>query len=269
MKSLKLQDGTLYYEEKGAGPSLVLLHAGIADSRMWQAQFDPFAEHFHTVRCDLRGYGSSPLPDGPFSYSEDVLALVEALDLAPVWLIGASFGAQVAVDFYLSYPNRVRGLVLVAPVVSGFEPSGEVEQFNRQEEALLDEGKLAEATELNLRMWVDGPYRAREEVDPAVRNRVAEMQFQAFSQPVPENAALLKLSPPAMDRLAEIHVPLLVIAGELDVPAFVLFSETLADQVPGAKRVVIPGTAHMVSMEVPAVFNQLVLAFISTSERSE
>lgn len=266
MKSLKLQDGNLFYEEKGSGPPLVLLHAGIADSRMWQAQFDPFAEHFHTVRCDLRGYGSSPIPDGPFSHAKDVLALVEALGLAPVWLIGASFGAQVAVDFYLSYPKRVKGVVLVAPVVSGFEPSGEVEKFDEQEEALLDDGKLEEATELNLRMWVDGPYRTSEEVDLTVRNRIAEMQFQAFSQPVPENASLLKLSPPAIDRLDEIQIPLLAISGELDVSAFVQFSETLAKQVPGAKRVVIPDAAHMVSMEVPVVFNQLVLEFISTSE---
>jgi 3-oxoadipate enol-lactonase len=268
MKSLKLQDGNLFYEEKGSGPSLVLLHAGIADSRMWQAQFDPFAEHFHTVRCDLRGYGRSPIPDGPFSYTEDVLALVEALDLTSVWLIGASFGAKVAVDFCLSHPSRVRGLVLVGPVVSGFEPSGEVEQFNQQEDALLDDGKLEEATELNLRMWVDGPYRTSEEVDPRVRNRIAEMQLNAFSQPVPENASVLRLSPPAIDRLDEIQIPLLVISGGLDVPSFVQFSEVLVNRVPGAKRAVIPDAAHMVSMEVPEVFNQLVLEFISTSENS-
>ena len=269
MKSLKLRDGELFYETKGSGPPLVLLHAGIADSRMWEPQFEHFAEHFQMVRCDLRGFGSSLIPDGAFSYSEDVLALVKALDLAPTWIIGASFGAQVSVDFYLSNPKRVRGLVLVAPVVSGFEPSGEVEQFNAREDALLDDGKLKEATELNLRMWVDGPYRTSKEVDPTVRNRVAEMQFQAFSQPVPENASLRKLSPPAIDRLDEIQVPLLVISGELDVPAFVQFSETIAKQVLGAKRVVIPGAAHMVSMEVPVVFNQLVLEFISISESSE
>lgn len=266
MKSLKLQDGNLFYEEKGSGMPVVLLHAGIADSRMWQAQFDAFAGRFRTVRCDLRGYGRSPIPDGPFSYAGDVLALVEALELGPAWLVGASFGGRVAVDFCLSYPERVRGLVLAAPAISGFQPAGEVEEFNQQEEALLEAGKLEEATELNLRMWVDGPHRTSEAVDPGTRSLVAQMQLQAFLQPVPDNASLVRLSPPAMDRLEEIPVPLLVIAGQLDVPLFLQLSETLVQRVPGAKRVVIPNAAHMVSMEAPAEFNQLAMDFIAASE---
>jgi 3-oxoadipate enol-lactonase len=79
--------------------------------------------------------------------------------------------------------ERVRGLVLVAPVISGYEPSGAVAQFNEQEEALLENGNLKEATELNLQMWVDGPYRTSEAVDPMLRKRVGEMQYEAFSQP--------------------------------------------------------------------------------------
>jgi len=268
MESLELRNGELFYEEKGVGLPVLFLHAGIADSRMWQGQFDHFAEHFRAVRCDLRGYGRSPIPNGPFSHSEDVLALVEALGLGPAYLIGASFGAKVAVDFYLTYPERVRGLVLVAPVVSGYEPSGAVAQFNKEEEALLDNGNLKDATELNLRMWVDGPYRTSGAVDPMLRKRVGEMQYQAFSQPVPENASSQELSPPAIDRLNEIQVPLLVISGDLDVPSFVEFSDALAKQVRGAKWVVIPGTAHMVNMEAPVVFNQVVLDFISSLERN-
>lgn len=86
MKSLKLPDGTLLYAVTGEGTSLLLLHAGVVDSRMWEPQFDGFGEQFWVVRCDSRGYGRSPLPNGPFAYYEDVQAPVEALELAPTWV---------------------------------------------------------------------------------------------------------------------------------------------------------------------------------------
>ena len=269
MKILKLQDGELFYQMKGSGSSLLLLHAGIADSRMWDAQFDDFSEYFQVVRCDLRGYGHSFLPNGPFAYYEDIRVLVEALNLAPTWLIGASFGAQVAIDFALAYPSQVNGLVLVSPVVSGFQPTREVKQFNEQEEVLLESGKLEDATELNLRMWVDGPYRASGVVEPAIRKQVGEMQLQAFSHPEPNNVALSKLNPPAIEQLHNIQHPVLIISGLLDVPEFVQLSELLVESIPEAKRIVIPEVAHMLSMEVPDKFHQHVSEFIRTKEQSE
>ena len=220
-----------------------------------------FAERFRVVRYDLRGYGCSFLPNGPFAYYQDAWALVDALKLAPTWLIGASFGAQVAVDFALSYPDQVKGLVLVAPVVSGFQPANEVREFNEREETLLEAGKLDDATELNLRMWVDGPHRTRDEVDPAIRKQVGEMQLQAFSQPEPDNVSLIKLNPPAIERLHELRSPVLIISGALDVPEFVRLSEILAEKIPNAKRIVIPDVAHMVSMEAPEMFYRSVSEF--------
>ncbi len=262
MKALKLHDGELFYQMKGSGSSLLLIHAGVADSRMWDAQFDYFAEHFCVVRCDLRGYGRSFLPDGSFAYHEDIRVLIEALELAPIWLMGASFGAQVAVDFTLAYPSQVKGLVLIAPVVSGFKPVKEVEKFNENEEALLEAGRLEDATELNLSMWVDGPYRAHDGVDPVIRKQVGEMQLHAFSHPEPDHVSLNRLNPPAIERLHEIQHPVLIISGALDVTEFVQLSELLAERIPTAKIIVVPGVAHMVSMEVPEKINQLVLEFV-------
>lgn len=264
METLKLKDGTLFYEEKGVGPSLLFLHAAVADSRMWAAQVDALAGKFRVARCDLRGYGRSLLPAGPFSYAADVRALVEALDLAPTWIVGASYGGLVAVDFYLSYPHLVSGLILVSPAVSGMEYSEEVTQFSKQEDELYEAGKLEEATELNVRLWVDGPYRDGDVVDPAVRNLVAEMQYQAFAQPEPENVSLQRIQPPAIERLGDIQAPLLVISGGLDVSDFGQIAEKLAGQVPGAKHVVVPDAAHMVSMEKPDLFNQLIVDFVAS-----
>ena len=219
------------------------------------------------VWCDLPGFGQTLLPSREFSYAEEVLALVDGLGLESIWLLGASFGGQVAIDFCLAYPNRVQGLILATPAIDGFEPTEDVQKFGAQEDMLLERGKLEEATELNLRMWVDGPQRTARDVDPALRKLVGEMQFQAFSQPEPENVSLRRSSPPAIERLAEIQAPTLIISGGLDVPAFNALAETIANGMPNAKRVVVPNTAHLVSMEAPEQFNQQVLAFIAANKR--
>ena len=230
---------------------------------MWEEQIADFAEYHKVVRCDMRGFGKSHLPNGKFGYHEDIRALVEALKLPSAWLIGASFGAQIAVDYYLTYPRQVSGLVLISPIVSGFQPTDEILQFNKREKSLLEAGKFEDATEHNLRMWVDGPHRSSGEVDELVRDRVAVMQMQTFLQPFPENVSLRRIDPLAIERLKEIQVPLLIISGSLDVPTFLEFSETLAQQVPRAKRIVVPGVAHMVSMEAHLIFSDLVLEFVS------
>jgi len=263
LTTLTLPDGHIYYQEAGSGRPIILLHAGIADGRMWDPQFKAFAGQFRAIRFDLRGYGRSLLPNGPFTWRGDLLALMDALNVSSAWLVGASFGGRVTIDFTLEHPERVRGLVLVSPVVSGYQPSGLIARFNEQEGELLAAGKLEEATELNLRMWVDGPFRDAGEVDPHIRARVGEMQLEAFRQPAPPGASYEALDPPAIDRLGEIKAPALILSGELDVPAFVHLAGTIADQIPNARSAAIPGAAHLPNLEAPERFNRLVLEFTS------
>lgn len=266
MSTLKLTDGAIFYQTTGSGAPIVLLHAGVADSRMWDPQIDSFAARHRVIRYDMRGFGKSTLPDGLFAHHEDLLTLIDTLKLDSVWLVGASFGGSVAVDFALAYPERICGLVLAAPAVSGYQATGAVATFGEREDELLEAGKLDEAVELNVRMWVDGPHRGEDEVDPAIRSLVAEMQCLAFTHPEPEHVALRVLDPPAIGRLHEIRVPVLVIAGALDVLEFVQMAEMVAAQVVHGKHVVIPGVAHLSSMEAPQKFNRLVLEFIQMSE---
>src|SRR5690606_6601331 len=110
----------LYYEVAGEGPALVLLHAGICDSRMWDDQFAAFAKHYRTVRYDLRGYGQSNPVAGRFAHYEDLRALLDHLGIERAYLIGVSFGGMIAIDFTLTYPQRVAGLILVGTGVDGY-----------------------------------------------------------------------------------------------------------------------------------------------------
>jgi pimeloyl-ACP methyl ester carboxylesterase len=252
----------VYYEVSGAGHPLLLLHAGIADSRMWDEQFHVFAKHFQVIRYDLRGYGRTIVQPGRFAYHEDVNGLLTFLGVERAHLAGISFGSRIALDFALAYPEKATALVLGAPSVSGNTPMEDVKKFVAEEEAALERGDLVGAAELNVRMWVDGPHRAPDQVAPAVRDRVREMQYHAFTLPVPDDVAVEPLAPPALARLAEVQAPTLIVIGDQDVAYVQATAGRLAAEIPGAEKVVLPGVAHMVSMERPEEFNRIVLEFL-------
>jgi len=254
----------LNFEMAGSGEPLLLLHAGVADGRMWDAQFSFFARHFRTIRFDLRGFGRSALPGGRFAHYRDVLGLLDYLDAPHASLVAVSFGGLIALDTALAAPERVRALVLGAPSISGQPPSARVRGFWAQEDAAYERGDLHEATELNLRFWVDGIYRTPEEVDTAVRQRVYDMQYHLFTLPEPEDAEEEKLEPPAYGRLPQISQPTLVLVGDLDLPEKVEGAARLAATLPNAQHAVIPGVAHMLNMEAPDAFNQMALAYLQT-----
>ena len=258
-----VQAASLYYEVAGTGHPLLLIHAGIADSRMWDEQFSTFAEHYRTIRYDLRGYGQSKWVSGPFAIYEDPIVLFDQLNVQKAHVIGISFGSKVALDFTLAHPERAASLVLVTPTIGGEQSSEQIRRFFQEEDALVEKGDLAAATELNMRFWVDGPRRTPDQVNQTVRQRVYEMQYCSFNIPIPENADEQELQPPANTRLAEVHVPTLIVIGDLDLPEKLDLAKHLANDISGAKLEIIVGAAHMVSMEQPQEFNRIVLNFLA------
>jgi 3-oxoadipate enol-lactonase len=199
--SAAAEGAAIYYEDLGKGLEVVLIHAGVADSRMWDGVFEALAERFHAIRFDIRGFGRSAMTPGRFSYHHDLESLLDHLAVGRASLVGCSFGGQIAIDFALAHPDRVSSLVLVSAGIGGREPS---EQMNR-----------------------------------------------------------LRLEPPAIGRLGEIKVPTLVIVGDRDLPEMIEAGDRLASEIPNARRVVFPGTAHLVSMERPERFLEVVTEFLS------
>jgi 3-oxoadipate enol-lactonase len=264
---LSIQGAPLYYEIAGQGDTILLLHAGIADSGMWDEQFAVFARHYRVIRYDLRGFGQSQIPAGPFAHYEDPVVLLHEFGIEKAHVIGISFGAKVALDFALAYPTMVSSLILVAPSVGGDVPSDAVQQFGSEEEALLQRGDLSAASWLNVRFWVDGPHRRPEQVDPVVRERVYQMQYHAFTVPEPEHMQEVSLQPSALERLTEVHVPTLVVVGDQDLPEKVALAQMLATRIAGAQLLIVPDVAHMVTMERPQEFNRIALDFLVSTFR--
>lgn len=254
----------LYYEIAGQGHPLVLIHAGICDRRMWDDQWDAFARRYEVIRFDLRGMGKSDVAPGAFAYWEDLDGLLHYLGIERTYLAGVSVGGATALDFTLAHATMVDALILVAAGISGQErPSDELIQRWAKVQAALEAGDLSDANELMLRMWVDGPNRTSDQVDPDVRARVSTMNAQNLTM----GSAQLQprqLDPPAIDRLEEIQIPTLIVVGDQDQPDVVTTADVLATRIPRAIKVVMPGTAHVPSMERPEDFNRLVLNFLST-----
>ncbi len=247
----------------------MLLHAGIADSRLWDGHFEALADRYRAVRLDLRGYGRSPLPGGPFSYVEDVRAVLDALDVERTALVGASFGGRIALDLALSHPDRVAALVLAAPALGGWRESDELARLDVEEDHFLEAGDIVGAVAFNVRAWVDGPRRSPDAVDPAVRVKVAEMQRDSFETILPAYerdpppGPVRWADPPAAERLDEIDAPTLVVVGDEDFRDFIEIADRLAAEIPRARSAVVANGAHMLALEKPDEFRRLVLDFLA------
>jgi pimeloyl-ACP methyl ester carboxylesterase len=263
-----VEGARLYYEAAGQGDPVVLIHGGFLDRRMWDGQFETFARSYRVIRYDVRAHGLSRADSVTFSDHEDLHDLMAALDIPRATLVGLSMGGQISIDFALTYPQMTRALVLVGPGLSGFPfDSQSLQEYIDALTAAFQSGGLPDAIEVFARYWCDGPEREPSEVDPAVQGKVLSMlegseerwRYWQMSQ---------QLDPPAFDRLGEIGVPVLAVVGSIDMPDVLRIVDLIAEQVPDASKVVIPDVAHMVNMEKPEEFNDLVLEFLKARESS-
>jgi 3-oxoadipate enol-lactonase len=255
----------LAFDDEGSGPPVVLVHAGVADRRMWDGLVEALRDGHRLIRHDVRGVGESLPPTGPWSHHTDLLALLDELLVEHAHLVGASIGAGIVVEAALARPGIAASLTLIAP--GGALLHGAPDSFRpiwAAEVEALDRGDLDAATEINLRAWVDGPRRGPEAVDPEIRAFVGRMQREAFEIPEwdPEQAPEHELSPPASRRLGEIACPVLVVAGDADDPAILELSEQIVAEAPDARLVVWPDVGHMLALERPAELAALVGSFV-------
>src|SRR5436190_17120951 len=113
MPTVDVEGAQLAYGVGGHGPALVLVHAGIADMRMWDPLIALLDHRFTVVRYDMRGHGETTYGPGECSDVDDLEALLDALEIASCVLVGASFGGLVALTFASVHPERVERLILI------------------------------------------------------------------------------------------------------------------------------------------------------------
>jgi 3-oxoadipate enol-lactonase len=250
----------IYYEVEGTGHSLVMIHAGIADNRMWDDQFQEFAKDYRVVRYDMRGYGQTAPVEGEFYGHEDLCSLLKLLNIDKAYVMGCSKGGGVAMNFTLQHPDMTAALIMVCSGPVGFEFDEPPPPQWDELVAAFQAGDLEKTAMLETEIWVDGS-RPPNSVDAAVRDKVIAMNLIALKNEKYTLGKELELNPPSAKRLSEIHAPTLLIVGEYDTPYLKAAADYMAANIATSKKVLLP-TAHVPSMERPAEFNAVVREFL-------
>ena len=259
----EINGARIHYRREGAGFPILMLHAGIADSRMWQPQADEFATHFDVIRPDARGFGESELPPRRWSPVGDAIALMDELTLKPAHVMGCSMGGALAIDLALDHPARVSKLVLVGAAVGGANFGKRYPEIFAEVRA-ADEAKDFEAlNEAEARLFLDGPRRPRGHVGGELRELFLDMNGRTMHNDF-DSAPMDELDPPAIGRLHEITAPTLVVVGDEDIPPVLDSIDLLMDSIKGARKAVIHDAAHLPNLEHPAEFNRIVLDFLQS-----
>ena len=248
----------LYYEIAGSGHPLVLIHGNTLDTRMWDDQFDVFAQHYQVLRYDARGFGKSAAPTTePYTHPDDLKSLMTHLGIDHAHIIGLSMGGAIAVNFALTYPASTATLTAVDAGLSGYQWQEELASVTVKAIAKRDGIEAAKTFWLNSDLFA--PAAEHSAVASRLKQIVDNYPGWHFINADPASAP----ETPAIDRLHTLTLPTLVILGERDIPDFHHIADILEVRIPGAKKVVMPGVGHMSNMEDPERFNEIVLEFLA------
>jgi pimeloyl-ACP methyl ester carboxylesterase len=257
---IRASDVDLWVEQRGTGPD-VLLIAGLSDpAEAWTFQLDSLADRYRLTAFDNRGAGRSPLPPGGFTVSgmaDDAAALLQSLGVAHAHVAGFSGGSATAQELALRHPELVRSLVLVS---TWARPDAYFRTLTDTWKWLPEVAPSERAMLEAFFLWIYTPRAHQDGI-------VAQIIEDALAFPHPQSPEAFRRQLEAwiphdtLDRLHEITVPTLVVAGELDVATPPRFGRAVAERIPGAEFVVLPGEAHQPFQESPDAFNTLVADF--------
>ena len=250
----------------GPGPAVVLLHAGVCDRRAWrEVDARLAADGWHVVAYDRRGFGDVPPAAGSFRHVDDLLAVLDSVSPGrPAWLVGSSMGGGVALDAALEAPDRIAGLVLLAPTISG-DPEPDDETYIAATNGLAESidtawtaGEQEECNRLEIHLWLDGPAGPEGRVGGPARDLALAMNRVVIANGESGSDGASGLD--AASRLREIAIPVVVACGELDVPLKLRRSSELADELHNGSYTALPGRAHLPYLEAPHEVAALITA---------
>ncbi|MEU2973854.1 alpha/beta fold hydrolase [Nocardiopsis alba] len=250
-------DGTrLWYDVHGAGEPLLLIHGQSLDHEMWEGVYTDLAEHHRVVRMDLRGTGGSDAPvDGPYSMellAGDALAVLDDLGIDRAHVYGFSMGGKVAQTLAASAPERIGALVLGSTAPGG---DNEVERPHHASVALrkanTEEGRVLIAHLFYTPEWADSHPETVARILPRNPLRAQRRHYEA------------SLKHDGWDRLPLIQAPTLVVHGEDDELTPVANAELLAERIPDARTLILPGARHGYPHEAAPKATEAVVDFLA------
>lgn len=223
----------------GSGPVLVLLHEGVGDARMWDPVWSLLASACRVIRYDVRGFGRSPAASEEFTLLGDLKAVLHHFDVESAHLAGCSMGGGTALEFALGEPDRVKSLVLLCPGIGGY-PYPETPEVDEACEALAEAGDDEGIIRILLDVW------GRAGDDPLVTD-LMRSAMQAWDG----EEEFEREGEPTFERLGDLHVPTVLLVGDLDDAALIASNEEAASRIPGCELIRMPGVDHYPTVRVP------------------
>ena len=268
---IRVPGGRLLVVDEGQGPPIVLLHAGIANLRSWDAMAPYLVDAgYRVIRYDQRGFGETTTEAVPFSNRADVIALLDHLGIGRAALVGNSRGGVIAFDTAVEFPDRFVAVVGVGAGLGGYEGTATPEEMAAYEamDALeeADPPDVPAIAEAMVRFWVDGPGQPPERVPSAIREAVREQQTDIL-RPDRVSGDPIPLDPPAEERLSSLTMPILALAGALDSSEMTDTARHLEAAAPDARALIWDDVAHMIGMEQPERLADLIVGFLTPLPR--
>ena len=236
-----LRNGSVWFDVQGSGDPLVLLHGGAVDSRFFEHNVGPLAEHFRIIATDLWGHGRSADREGPFSldsFASDVAELIEQVAGGSAHVLGHSIGAAVALILALRHPERVRKLIQI---------SG---GFNTEDEVANQDLSIDDMVEQTV-AFLGSTYG---EVSPDGEAHFAVVVRKDFELSTKEPRLTI-------EDLGELKARTLVMYADDDITALE-HALKFYRAIPDAELAIVPGTSHFLLQEKPALCNAIILDFL-------
>jgi 3-oxoadipate enol-lactonase len=269
MPHVSRPDGTkIWFEVFGdpEGEPLLMIQGLGASSRGWIRQRRAFSRQFRCIAFDNRGAGHSDKPEGPYDLSEmaeDALAVLDAAGFETAHIMGASMGGVIAQILAVLHPDRVRSLVLACTACHHHEWRRELLAEWAQ---TAQEKGMRHVAGRSLRWIIGSRMRRRLELPASLLwPLIAAAPAHAF---VSQVEAILNADDTLREELRTLRVPTLVITGSQDILTPVGDAEELAEVIPGAELVIVPGGAHAVMVDKAPAFNDAVLSFLERHRTS-
>lgn len=260
-KLVEIENGTLFTRVYGSGKALVLIHGMATDHRLWTPQIEALAAQFQVISYDMRGFGRSSRPDGPYRAEDDLAQLLQQLEISSANFVGLSLGSSVATRFALSYPAMTRSLIIAGPVLQGFSDAPDFMQALKSVWGIAREQGIEAARAAWATLPLFSTLPSSSEWSSLLDTMIEDYDGWHWQHRDPE---IWPETMPA-DRLTEITAPTLIVTGDQEMAGLMRAGTYMSEKINGCRTVELAACGHVVNLEKPAEFNRAVIEFLTDS----
>ncbi|MEK6408505.1 MAG: alpha/beta hydrolase [Acidobacteriota bacterium] len=250
------------YRDEGVGVPVIFLHAFPLNQTMWDDQVAALRNHCRAITLDLRGFGQSDAPQGPYLMDQlaaDLRGLMAVLDIDRAVLVGLSMGGYISLAFYRNHPDAVRALVLADTRAGADTHEARERRLNSARKAEREGSRAIGEDVVPLLLG-----RTTLESRPSVVERVRTMIEGNSPQGIAGAQRGMAERRDSTDILPGIDVPVLIIVGSEDTLTPVAEAESLLSGIRGARLRTIESAGHLSNIERPQEFNAVLTKFIES-----